>query len=152
MADGSQMQVGARGVLHDLRAAKQYNGQEVVLKRWMEVKERWKCRLPDNIRLNVRPSNLKPCKGTATSSNPTKVEALLSAATNSPERPPVAALPSPAVQVRLPVAALPPPKKRLRNRNGNNFFSTKTSTTHYQKLIINRNTTKNEIIKITNKT
>ena len=32
------------------------------------------------------------------------------------------------------------------------FFSTKTSTTHYQKLIINRNTTKNKIIKITNKT
>ena len=109
MSDGSQMQVGARGVLHDLRAAKQYNGQEVVLKRWMEVKERWKCRLPDNTRLNVRPSNIKPCKGTATSSNPTKVEALLSAATNSPERPPVAALPSPAVQVRPSVAVLPPP-------------------------------------------
>ena len=41
------MQARAHGVLQDLQAAKQHNGQEVVLERWMVEKERWKCRLAD---------------------------------------------------------------------------------------------------------
>ena len=102
------MQAGAHGVLQDLQAAKQHNGQEVVLESWMVEKERWKCRLPDGTCLNVRPSNIKPCRGAATGSNATKVESLVGAAIISLVRPPVGALPPETSPVHAPAAKSSP--------------------------------------------
>ena len=54
----SAQQVGMELTVNNLKTAKQYNGQKVLLCEWIKHKERWRCKLDDGEYIGVHPRNL----------------------------------------------------------------------------------------------